>query len=72
MVNLRQLKMDYNFNLNRFYNGCNYCEEHPEDVDKYYDELKKIYNKAFVEILSEIEKYEKPTSKELLEGFEIK
>ena len=26
MVDLKELKMNYNFNLNRLYNGCNYIE----------------------------------------------
>lgn len=70
MVNLEELKMDYNFNLNRLYNGCNYLDEHPEDCDKYLNELFKIYNKVDV-IIRQIEKYQKVTSDEVLGGFEI-
>ena len=62
--------MDYNFNLNRLYNGCNYLDEHPEDCDKYLNELFKVYNKIDV-IIRQIEKYQKVTSDEVLGGFEI-
>lgn len=70
MAKLEELKMDYNFNLNRLYNGCNYLDEHPEECDKYLDELFKIYNKVDV-IIRKIEKYQKVTSDEVLGGFVI-
>lgn len=70
MADLKELKMDYNFNLNRLYNGCNYLDEHPEDCDKYLNELFKVYNKVDV-IIRQIEKYQKVTSDEVLGGFNI-
>ena len=70
MADLKELKMDYNFNLNRLYNGCNYLDEHPEDCDKYLNELFKVYNKVDV-IIRQIEKYQKVTSDEVLGGFAI-
>lgn len=70
MADLNELKMDYNFNLNRLYNGCNYLDEHPEDCDKYLNELFKVYNKVDV-IIRQIEKYQKVTSDEVLGGFAI-
>ena len=70
MADLKELKMDYNFNLNRLYNGCNYLDEHPEDCDKYLNELFKVYNKVDG-IIRQIEKYQKVTSDEVLGGFEI-
>lgn len=70
MAKLEELKMDYNFNLNRLYNGCNYLDEHPEDCDKYLNELFKVYNKVDV-IIKQIEKYQKVTSDEVLGGFAI-
>ncbi len=70
MAKLEELKMDYNFNLNRLYNGCNYLDEHPEDCDKYLNELFKVYNKVDV-IIRQIEKYQEVTSDEVLGGFEI-
>lgn len=70
MADLKELKMDYNFNLNRLYNGCNYLDEHPEDCDKYLNELFKVYNKVDA-IIRQIEKYQKVTSDEVLGGFAI-
>ena len=70
MADLNELKMDYNFNLNRLYNGYNYLDEHPEDCDKYLNELFKVYNKVN-ELIEEIEKYQKVTSDEVLGGFAI-
>lgn len=70
MADLKELKMDYNFNLNRLYNGCNYIDEHPEQCNKYIDEIFKIYNKVN-ELIEEIEKYQKVTSDEVLGGFNI-
>lgn len=70
MVDLKQLKMEYNFNLNRLYNGCNYVDEHPDECDKYIDEIFKIYKKVN-EIIEKIAKYQQVTSDETLGGFEI-
>ena len=70
MVNLKELKMDYNFNLSRLYKGCNYLDEHPEDCDKYLDELFKIYKKVN-QIIDKICKYQKVTPDETLGGFKI-
>ena len=70
MVDLKELKMNYNFNLNRLYKECNYLDEHPEDCDKYLNELFKVYNKVDV-IIRQIEKYQKVTSDEVLGGFTI-
>lgn len=70
MVNLNKLKMEYNYNLNRLYNGCNYIDEHPEECDKYIDEVQKIYKKTN-EILEEIMKYQEVNANETLGGFKI-
>lgn len=70
MVNLKELKMNYNFNLNRLYNGCNYVDEHPEQCDKYIDEIFKIYKKAN-EIIEKIMKYQEVSPDETLGGFKI-
>ena len=70
MVNLNELKMEYNYNLNRLYKGCNYLEEHPDEEGRYYCELKKIYDKAS-KIFDEIIKYEEVTPEEAVEGFKI-
>lgn len=70
MVDLKELKMEYNYNLNRLYNGCNYVDEHPEQCDKYIDEIFKIYRKAN-EIIEKIMKYQEVSPDETLGGFKI-
>ena len=64
MQNLKEL---YNKTLQRYYNGCNYIEEHIEEVDKYLPVVKELLNK--LNLL--IEKIGNMTEKEILEGFEI-
>ena len=70
MVNLNELKMEYNLNLNRLYNGCNYVDEHPEECNKYIDEIFKIYKKTN-EIIDQIMKYQQVSSDEVLGGFKL-
>lgn len=70
MVDLKELKMEYNYNLNRLYNGCNYVDEHPEQCDKYIDEIFKIYRKVN-EIIEKIMKYQEVSPDETLGGFKI-
>lgn len=64
---MEEKKTEYNKTLQRYYNGCNYIEEHIEEIDKYipivYELLKKL-NKI-------IEKIGNMTEKEILEGFNI-
>ena len=64
MQNLKEL---YNQTLQRYYNGCNYIEEHIEEVDKYLPVVKELLNR--LNLL--IEKIGNMTEKEILEGFEI-
>lgn len=64
------LKWNYNYNLNRYYNGCNYLENNPEKFDKYIEELTSI--KENLEILvSEIMKQQEVTEDEILGGFAL-
>lgn len=64
------LKWNYNHSLNRYYNGCNYLQEHPDKFDKYIEELTGI--KENLEILiSEIEKEQAVTAEEKLGGFAL-
>lgn len=64
MQNLKEL---YNKTLRRYYNGCNYIEEHIEEVDKYLPAVKELLNGLnFL-----IEKIGNMTEKEILEGFEV-
>ena len=69
MNDLNELKQEYNHNLARYYNGCNYCEEHRNEVDKWLPELLNIQEKIN-NLLEEIMKYQKVSNKEILEGFE--
>lgn len=71
MENIKTLKKEYNYNLNRYYNGCNYLSEHPEDFDKYMVELIQIKEKV-EKLLEQITANNiKVTQKEILEGFSV-
>ena len=67
---LYQLKWEYNHTLNRYYNGCNYIEEHSEEADKYLpvvlELLEKINN-----LLEQIQKKQLISEAEILGGFEL-
>ena len=67
---MKKLKERYNYLLNRYYNGCNYIEEHPEQLDKYFDKIMEFKNEI-EKILDEIQKVEKVSEKEILGGFKI-
>lgn len=67
---MNELKEFYNYNLKRFNNGCKYCEEHKDEIDKWLPELFKIY-KNMNDTLDEIAKCQEITSKEIIEGFKI-
>ena len=68
MADLKEIKIDYNFNLNRLYNCSNYLDKHQEQCNKYIDEIFKIYNKVN-ELIEEIKKYQEVSSDEVLGGF---
>ena len=42
---MEKLKQEYNKTLKRYYNGCNYIEEHIEEVDKYLPTIEELLNK---------------------------
>lgn len=67
---MQELKMKYNYILNRYYNGCNYVEENPNEFDKYIDKIMD-FKRKLDEILAQIEKQYKPTEDEILGGFNI-
>lgn len=69
-TDLTELKVQYNKNLKRFYNGCKYCETHTEEIDKWIAEILTILNNIEW-ILVKIEQYEKVDKKAILEGFKI-
>lgn len=63
-------KWNYNNNLNRFYNGCNYITENPEQFDNYIDKVMALKHNCEV-FLSRIEKKQKVTEDEILNGFNL-
>lgn len=67
---LYQLKWEYNHTLNRYYNGCNYIEEHSEEADKYLSAVLELLNKIN-NILKQIQKKQLISEAEILGGFEL-
>lgn len=61
---MQKLKELYNKILQRYYNGCNYIEEHIEEVDKYLPEVMKL-----LDTLNQILKKIPATEEEILNGF---
>lgn len=61
MQNLKEL---YNQTLQRYYNGCNYIEEHQEY--KYIPVVQELLNK----LNKILEKIPQATEEEILNGFE--
>ncbi len=70
MNDLDKLKKEYNHNLKRYYNGCAYCEEHRDEVDKWLPELFRIQNNMN-ELIDKIREISQMSDKEILEGFEL-
>lgn len=64
---MKELKQKYNKILQRYYNGCNYIEEHTEEADKYLPALQDLLNK----INKILEKIPNATENEILNGFKI-
>lgn len=65
-----ELKWNYNYNLNRYYNGCNYIAEHTNEADKYLPELMSIKENIDI-LLDEIMKHGQVSENEILNGFDI-
>lgn len=61
---MNNLKQTYNKLLQRYYNGCNYIEEHIEEADKYLPKVLELLNKIN-KILERIP----ATEEEILNGF---
>ena len=61
---MQKLKQKYNNLLQRYYNGCNYIEEHSKEADKYLPKVLEILDK-----LNQILKHIPATEEEILNGF---
>ena len=64
------LKWNYNYNLERYTNGCIYCKKHKKEIDKWLPELLEILNNIN-SLLEEIMKYQKVNEEEITKGFKI-
>lgn len=62
---MQNIKQQYNKTLQRYYNGCNYIDEHIEEIDKYLPAVKELLNKIN-DILKQIPN---ATEEEILNGF---
>lgn len=67
---VEELKMKYNYILNRYYNGCNYIEAHPDESSKYIDSVMN-FKSQLEEILDQIENIQPVSEDEKLGGFKI-
>lgn len=67
---VEELKIEYNQILNRYYNGCNYVEAHPDEFDKYIDKIMEFKDKLD-KLIIQIEKKQKVSENEILGGFKI-
>ncbi|MCI8272886.1 MAG: hypothetical protein HFJ55_02245 [Clostridia bacterium] len=70
MVELKQIKWEYNNTLNRYYNGCNYLTNNPEQFDKYIDDVMQLKSKID-ELLYTIMNEQDVTEAEVLGGFSL-
>ena len=65
-MKIKQLKQQYNHLLQRYYNGCNYIEEHIEEAEKYLPKVLELLD-SLNKILQQI-----PAMKgEIINGFKI-
>lgn len=68
---LEDLKWNYNYNLSRFYKGCEYCNKHIEEADKWLPELLSVLDNINL-LLDEIMINQNVTKDEILQGFTIR
>lgn len=67
---VEQQKIEYNYILNRYYNGINYLEKHPDEFDKYIEKIMEFKNRL-EKLIAQIEEVEKVKADEILGGFKI-
>lgn len=67
---VEELKMEYNYILNRYYNGCNYIESHPDEFENYINIVMK-FKKQLEELLAKIESIQLVSEDDILGGFKI-
>ena len=67
---VEQQKSEYNYILNRYYNGINYLEKHPDEFDKYIEKIMEFKNRL-EKLIAQIEEVEKVKADEILGGFKI-
>lgn len=65
---LEELKWNYNYNLERYYNGISYLEKQPNQIDKWITEILEIRENIDT-LLEEIMKYQEIDKQEILTGF---
>lgn len=67
---VEELKIKYNYILNRYYNGCNYVESNPEEFEKYIDKIMEFKGKLD-DLITQIEKKQEISEDEILGGFKL-
>lgn len=68
---IEELKWNYNYNLGRYYKGCEYCSTHKNEIDKWLPELMDILDNINI-LLEEIMKEKNVTEQEIVGGFNLK
>jgi hypothetical protein len=68
---INDLKWNYNYNLGRYINGCQYITKNKKECEKWLPEIISILENMNL-LLEEIMKYEKVTNIQILKGFDIK
>ncbi len=67
---MEKLKKQYNYLLNRYYNGCNYIEENPDQFNKYINKIMD-FKEELENILEKIQNEQKVSEEEILGGFKV-
>ena len=67
---VEELKMKYNYILNRYYNGCNYIEAHPDEFEDYIN-IVMGFKGQLEELLAKIEEIQLVSEDDILGGFKI-